>query len=69
MSEKKYKKESWISPKVEEKNAPAHGRGLFAKEPIEAGEIVVIWGGDFMSEDEARKAKKMDVFNKLLVMK
>src|SRR3989338_10400113 len=57
MSKKEYLKESWISPKVEERNSPAHGRGLFAKEPIKAGEVVVIWGGVFVNEAEAEKAK------------
>lgn len=58
MSEKQYLKESWISPKVEERNSPAHGRGLFAVEPIKADEVVVIWGGDFVNETDAQKAKQ-----------
>ncbi len=58
MNNKKYLKQSWISPKVEEKNSSSHGRGLFAKDLIRAGEVVVIWGGDFMSEIEAKKAKQ-----------
>ncbi len=57
MGHREYLKKSWISPKVEERNSPKHGRGLFAKEPIEAGEVVVIWGGDFVNHSEAQKAK------------
>ena len=58
MSQKKYLKESWISPKAEERNSAAHGRGLFALESIKAGEVVVIWGGDFVDQDEAQKAER-----------
>lgn len=55
---KEYLKESWISPKVEVRNSPAHGWGLFAKEPINKGEVVVIWGGDFLEIEGAQKAKQ-----------
>lgn len=58
MNQKEYLKESWISPKVEERNSPAHGRGLFAIESIKAGEVVVIWGGEFVNKVEAQKAKQ-----------
>lgn len=58
MISKKYLKESWISQKVEQRNSKSHGLGLFAKEPINEGEVVVIWGGDFMSGVEAQKAKR-----------
>ncbi len=53
-----YLKESWISPKVEVRDSHSHGLGLFAKEPIEKDEVVIIWGGNFTNETEARKAKK-----------
>lgn len=56
--ENKYLKQSWISPKVEQRNSPTHGLGLFAKEPINEGETVVIWGGDFMNTAEAQKEKQ-----------
>ncbi len=58
MKYKKYLKESWINPKVEEKGSVLHGRGLFAKKPIQEGEVVVIWGGDFVNEKEARAAQQ-----------
>lgn len=58
MESKKYLKESWISPKVEVRNSSSHGLGLFAKESINEGEVVVIWGGDFMDTVEAQKAKQ-----------
>src|SRR3989338_7410869 len=58
MENKKYLKESLISPKVEVRNSPSHGLGLFAKELISEGEAVITWGGDFMSGVEAQKAKQ-----------
>jgi len=36
---------SYLSPKVEVRGSAIHGRGLFACEPIAAGEIVCIKGG------------------------
>ena len=36
---------TFFSPKVEKRNSTIDGRGLFAKEPIEQGEIVVVKGG------------------------
>ena len=37
-------KNSWLSPKVELRESPLHGRGTFAKEFIANGEVVEIWG-------------------------
>ncbi len=34
-----------ISQKVELRPAPGRGLGLFAREPIAAGEVVLVWGG------------------------
>ena len=31
---------SWFNPKTEKRTSQLHGRGLFAREPISAGEIV-----------------------------
>jgi len=55
---KKYLKKSWISSKVEARNSLLHGRGLFAKAPIAEGEVVVIWGGNFVHEAEAQDARR-----------
>ena len=43
---------SWISPKVR-KGDPSqlHGRGLFAVEPIGAGEVVAVKGGHIVDTD------------------
>lgn len=39
---------SWFNPKTEKRASPLHGRGLFAHEPISAGEIVAVKGGIIM---------------------
>lgn len=39
---------SWFSPKVEKRTSPIEGRGLFARAPISAGEIVAVKGGAVM---------------------
>jgi len=36
---------SYFSPKIEKRNSPIDGRGLFAKRPIKTGEVVVVKGG------------------------
>ena len=36
---------SYISPKAEVRGSPIHGRGLFAREPLAAGEVVCVKGG------------------------
>ena len=39
------------------RNSISHGLGLFAREPIGKDGVVIIWGGNFMNEVEAQKAK------------
>ena len=34
----------WLSPKTELRRPSTHGTGLFAVEPLEAGEVVEVWG-------------------------
>ena len=36
---------SWFSPKTEKRDSSIEGRGLFAREPIRAGEVVAVKGG------------------------
>jgi uncharacterized protein len=36
--------ETWLSPKIEVRASPVHGRGTFAVAEIAAGEIVEVWG-------------------------
>lgn len=49
--------ESWISPKVEIRDSELGGKGMFAKEKISAGEKMLVWGGEYVTENEAEKAK------------
>jgi SET domain-containing protein len=39
---------SWLSPQTEKRASPIEGRGLFARHPIPAGEIVAVKGGTIM---------------------
>lgn len=37
-------RDSWFSPKIEVRTSPVQGRGSFAAERIEPGEVVEVWG-------------------------
>ena len=56
----KYPEKSSFSSKIEIRSSPLQGKGMFAKELIKAGETVIIWGGDYVSKEEAMKAKNQD---------
>lgn len=43
---------TYRSPKTEVRNSPIHGQGLFARAPIEKGEIVAVKGGYILDEQE-----------------
>ena len=49
---------SWFSPKVEKRPSVIQGRGLFARAPIAAGEVVAVKGGAIM--DRAAFARVRD---------
>ena len=42
---------SWINPRIEVGDAGPKGKGLFAKEAIKQGEIIVIAGGQIVPDD------------------
>jgi SET domain-containing protein len=46
---------SYLSPKSIVKESPIHGRGLFAVEPIAAGEIVCVKGGSIINRQTLRE--------------
>ncbi len=46
---------TYFSPKVEKRKSPIEGRGLFAKDKIEAGEIVVVKGGYILTKAQRDK--------------
>ena len=43
---------SIISNKVEVRDSPIHGKGMFAKKDIKKGEVVFIKGGYILTRDE-----------------
>jgi hypothetical protein len=43
---------AWFSPKVEKRQSGIDGIGLFARQPIAAGELVVVKGGHIMTRAE-----------------
>ncbi len=50
-------KETWVSEKVEIRNSPIGGRGMFAVEKINVDEPVLVWGGEYVNKEAAEKAK------------
>jgi uncharacterized protein len=54
MPDRTYSLRSWIDPRVEIRPSPISGLGMFAREPIRAGEVVIIWGGVVLTKDDIR---------------
>lgn len=52
------KKQDWKSEKVDIRNSPIEGKGLFSNSDIEEGEKLIIWGGDYVNKEEAEKYRK-----------
>jgi uncharacterized protein len=48
---------SWMDPRVEVRESPIHGLGLFARESFGSDEIVLIRGGIALSEAEIQGGK------------
>lgn len=49
---------SWLSPKIEVRHVAIKGRGMFATQPIKAGETVIIWGGGYTDHKGAEKGAR-----------
>jgi hypothetical protein len=47
-----YRRRYWTDPRTEVRPSPIQGQGVFAREPILAGEIVEIIGGTLMTQAE-----------------
>jgi uncharacterized protein len=45
---------TWYDPRAEIRASSIHGRGMFASQPIQEGEVVVRIGGTVMTEEEFR---------------
>ena len=52
-----YRPESWIDPRLEVRDSPMEGRGMFAGSEIRRGEVVVVWGGTVFTWDEVWEGK------------
>ena len=52
MSRNEYRERSWTSPRTEVRPSPIQAQGVFAREPILAGEVVEIIGGTAMTQAE-----------------
>lgn len=55
---RRYRKLPWLNPRVTIRPSAIHGRGMVAAEPIRRGEVVAVWGGNFVSRKEAERAKR-----------
>lgn len=42
---------TYRSPKTEIRESPIHGKGLFAREPVSAGEIIAVKGGHIVDRE------------------
>lgn len=47
----------WIDPRLEVRASPIASYGLFAHQPIQAGEVVLIWGGTVYTRAEILAGK------------
>ncbi len=47
-----YRETTWLNPKVEVRDSTIEGRGLFALQDIEPGEMIIIMGGRVLTDDE-----------------
>jgi len=55
---RKYRKKSWIDPRIKITSSLLHGKGMFAVAPIKQGEVVVIWAlpNTYKTGEEAKRA-------------
>ena len=47
----------WVNSKVEVRNSPFEGKGMFAKETIREGEKVIVWRGQYVNTTKAEQAR------------
>lgn len=52
MIDSKYNDKSWVSEKLEVRDSDIHGKGVFTKEKLTKGEVVIIWGGKVVTAEE-----------------
>lgn len=39
----------WLDPRIEVRDSPLHGRGMFARKALVPGEVALVWGGTVFS--------------------
>ena len=49
--------ESWLDSRIAPGPSAVHGQGMFGNANIEAGEVVMIWGGEFVRRERAAGAR------------
>src|SRR5690242_11553046 len=49
---------SWLNPKLVIRASTIEGKGLFARLPIEEGEIVAVWRGMVITDEELRHLRQ-----------
>lgn len=47
----------WVNPQIEIRPSPLGGNGMFAREAIPIGDIVLIWGGTVFTREELLAGK------------
>ena len=57
VSNRKYNLKSWIDPRIIIRSSPINGKGMFVHEPIKEGEIVIVWGGIVLTEEDIRAGR------------
>ncbi len=53
-----FNRPSWLNPKIEVKASATAGVGMVAREPIQAGEKVLVFGGLYADAEGAQEAQK-----------
>jgi len=54
---REYNLESQIDLRIEIRPSPVAGKGMFARAPIEEGEIVIVWGGIVLTEEDVKAGR------------
>jgi SET domain-containing protein len=52
-----YPLQSWVDARIEVAASPVQGLGMFTRQPVQAGEILIIWGGVIFTEAEIKAGK------------
>ena len=64
----RYAPSSWLDPRVVVAPSAIEGRGLFARAPIEAGEVVARLGGEVLTDDEFRaRSRRLAKYSALAI--